>query len=109
MATVIVCLDPRLLDNPDADIRYMLPDLLAERSVGIIADDGYDYVGDAPLLVVFLKVSELKRALACVLNVVENVRLLDNDLRPAAVVTVEREGRHEVVYPPDFTGPFLPA
>jgi hypothetical protein len=40
--------------------------------------------------------------------VVENFRVLDNDLRPAAVVPVEREGGHEVVFPPDFTGPFLP-
>ena len=30
-----------MLENPDADIRYRLPDLLAERSGGIIADDGY--------------------------------------------------------------------
>jgi hypothetical protein len=107
MATVVVRLDPRLLDNPDADIRYQLPDLLAERSAGVIADDGYDSVGDGPLLVLFLKASELKPALACVLDVVKNVRVLDNDLLPAAVVAVERDGGHEVFYPPGFAGPFL--
>lgn len=108
MATVVVRLDPWLLDNPDADIRYHLPDLLAGRSGGVIADDGYDYVGDGPLLVLFLKASKLKVALACVLDVVENVRVLGNDLRTAAVVAVERDGGHEVVYPPGFAGPFLP-
>jgi hypothetical protein len=108
MATVVVRLDPRLLDNPDTDIRYRLPDLLAERSAGVITDDGYDYVGEGPLLVLFLKASDLKAALRCLLDVVENFRVLDNDLRPAAVVPVEREGGHEVVFPPDFTGPFLP-
>ena len=108
MATLAVRLDPRLLDNPDADIRYRLPDLLAKRSKGIISDDGYDYIGEQPLLVLFLKASELKAALACVLDVIENVRVLGNDLRPAAVVAVKRQDRHEVVYPPDFTEPFLP-
>lgn len=108
MATIVVRLDPRLLDNPDADIRYRLPELLVERSGGIITDDGYDYVGDVPLLVVFLKASEVERALACVVDVVQNVHVLDNDLRLAGVVAVERDGGHEVVYPSDFVGPFLP-
>jgi hypothetical protein len=108
MATIVVRLDPRRLDNPDADIRYALPDLLAERSDGIISDDGYDYVGEAPLLVLFLKASEVEPAVACVVDVVQNVRVLDNDLRSAAVVAVEHDGRHEVVYPLDFAGPFLP-
>jgi hypothetical protein len=107
MATVVVRLDPRLLDNSDADIRYQLPDLFVERSAGVISDDGYDYVGDGPFLVLFLKASDLKPALACVLDVVQNVRVLDNDLRPAAVVAVERDDGHEVVYPADFAGPFL--
>jgi hypothetical protein len=108
MVTVVVRLDLRLLDNPDADICYRLPDLLAERSASVIADDGYDYVGDGPLLVLFLKVSKLKPALACVLDVVENVRVLDNDLRPAAVVAVKRKGNYEVVYPQGFKEPLLP-
>ena len=108
MASVIVRLDPRLLDNPDADIRYLLPDLLAERSAGVISDDRYEYVGEGPLLVVYLKVSDLELALACILDVIENVRVLENDLRPAAVVAIERESGPDVVYPPHFTSPFLP-
>lgn len=108
METIVVRLDPRLLDNPDADLRYRLPDLLAERSGGVVTADGYDYVGEGPLLVLFLNASDLKPALACVLNVVQNTRVLDNDLRPATVVAVERESGHEVVYPPDFEGTFLP-
>ena len=108
MATVVVRLDPRRLGNPDADLRYRLPDLLAERSAGVITDDGYDYVGDGPLLVLFLRAARLEPALACVLDVIENVPVLGNDLRPAAAVAVDRGGRHEVVYPPGFVGPFLP-
>ena len=64
-------------------------------------------MGEAPWLVLFLKAAELEAALACVLDVVENVRVLGNDLRPAAVVAVEREGGQEVVYPPGFAGRFM--
>jgi hypothetical protein len=111
MATIILRLDPQLLENPDADIRYRLPDLLAERSGGAISDDGYDYASgpdDTPLLILFLKASRLKSALACIRDVIENVRVLENDLRQGVVVAVERKGSREVVYPPGFEGPFLP-
>jgi len=104
---IVLRLDPRLLANPDADIRYQLPDLLAERSAGAIVDNGYDYVGEPPLLVLFLNVIEVEPAMACILDVVENVRLLDNDLRKAVAVAVERAEGHEVVYPRGFTGSFL--
>jgi hypothetical protein len=40
----------------------------------------------------FLKASKLNPAIACVLDVIQNVRMMKNDLRLAAVVVVEREG-----------------
>lgn len=107
MATIIVRLDPRLLDNPDADIRYQLPDLVGQRSSGTVTDDGYDYIGEGPLLLVFLKALDLTAGLEYVLDVVQNVRVLDNDLRRAVVVAVESDGGHDVVYPSDFAGTFL--
>ena len=50
MPTIYVRLDPRKLDNPDTDLRYALPDLIQEASCGEVKDDGYDYVGDVPYL-----------------------------------------------------------
>ena len=108
MPTVAIRLDPSLLENPDADIRYLLPDLLVERSGGLLAGDGYDYVGEQPLMVVFLSAAQLKPALECVLDVVENVAVIGCLLRPGAVVAVEHITGWEVVYPPGFAGPFLP-
>jgi hypothetical protein len=109
MHTIVVRLDPQLLDNPDADMRYRLPDLMAERSGGAIIDDGYDYVGKQRFLVLFLKASDLQAALACVVDVVENVRVLNNNLRRGVVVAVEANGCYQVVYPVGFEGEFLPA
>ncbi len=103
---IVIRLDPRLLTNPDADIRYRLPELLVQRSEGILTDDGYDYLGDGHSLVLFLKTTQLESGLACVLELIEHVRVLGNDLRGAAVVAVERESGFEVVYPLNFMEPF---
>lgn len=99
MDTIAIKLDPSLLANPDADLRYQLPDLLAERSGGVIKDDGYDYVGPSNAMIVFLQVSDVDLATACISDVIANVRLLRNDLRAAAIVAIRRGDKYEVIYP----------
>ena len=106
MPTIAIQLDPTLLDNPDLDIRYELPDLLAERSHGLIRDDGYDYVRDDQLLAVFLETTDVEAALVLILDVIHNVRLLENDLGQGTVIGVLRDNRYDVVYPPGFAGEF---
>jgi hypothetical protein len=112
MRTVIVRLDPALLENADLDIRYRLPELLAEESGGLIEDDGYDYApeggyepGSKPLLL-FLKVKKLAPGLDCIRRVIETIPVLGNDLRRCAVVAFVERGKDKVVYPPGFEGPF---
>ena len=101
MNTIAIKLRSERLLNPDADIRYTLPDLLIERCRGIISDGGYDYVGDSNDLVIFLNVSDLKKAMACIDDVFSNILVLGNDLRNGAVVAIERDGKYEVVFPPN--------
>jgi hypothetical protein len=102
----MIQLNPQTMGNPDLDIRYALPDLLAERSNGMIKDDGYDYVGDPLVMMLFLEVSDVEKASALIMDVVENVRVLDNDLRSAAVVAVQDGATTRVVYPAAYAGPF---
>ena len=104
MPTIVLRLDPRMFNNPDLDIRYLLPDLLAARSGGVITDDGYDYLhppDGPPFLILFLNASNIC-TLAHVFDVIEDVRLLDNDLRQGVVVAVERKAGPEIAYPPGF-------
>lgn len=101
MQTIAIKLRADRLANPDLDIRYTLPDMLKERSGGIISDDGYDYVGDAHDLVLFLKATDSERAAACITDVISTVPVLGNDLRDAAVVAIERADGYHVIYPPD--------
>ena len=44
MQTIIIVLNPGKLENPDLDLRYLVPDRIEEVSGGAIEDDGYDYV-----------------------------------------------------------------
>jgi hypothetical protein len=104
--TIVVRLNPEFLPNPELDIRYVLPDLLAERSGGLIQDDGYDYASDKRALLLFLKTDKLEDALSLLLDVIENVPVLGNKLAPAATVAVERTDGDEVVFPRDFKGKF---
>jgi hypothetical protein len=107
MDTIAIKLDSARLTNPDADMRYTLPDLLAERSGGVIKGDGYDYVGPSNAMVVFLKVSDLERATSCIADVIANVRVLENDLRAAATVAVQRGEKFDVIYPADSREEFV--
>jgi hypothetical protein len=108
MPVVAIRLDPAALANPDLDIRYVLPDLLTERSAGLILDDGYDYAGSKPYLALFLKCNEVEPAVACIVDVIEHVRVLDNDLRTGAAVGIRSGDGWDVVYPRGFDGEFIP-
>ena len=48
-------IDPTLLENPDADIRYDLFEYLNNLYPDCLEDNGYDYIGEHPLMLVFVK------------------------------------------------------
>jgi hypothetical protein len=106
MPTIYVRLDPRKLENPDLDLRYVIPDLIAKQSCGLVTDDGYDYVGDVPFLLLFMKTADAEQGLLWVLTTLENEDVLGNNLLRAAVVAVERDGQKVVEYPKNFHGSF---
>jgi hypothetical protein len=96
------------LSNPDLDIRYDLPDLISERSGGTVRDGGYSYgaveeEGGAPPLVLLLLAQD-EAAVGQVIDVLQNVRVLDNDLALAAEVFAERDGAAERIFPPAISG-----
>ena len=46
MQTIIITLNSDKMDNPDLDIRYVLPDRIDEYTDGAVTDNGYDYLDD---------------------------------------------------------------
>jgi hypothetical protein len=105
--TVVIRLHHEQLSNPNLDLRYAIPDVIEEQSGGLVRGAGYDdseHGEDALLLT--LTTTDLKRGLDCVLEVIENVRVLGNDLRQAVVAVVTAEG-DRVIYPANHRGGFL--
>jgi len=107
MAKILIQLDPAKLSNPDLDIRYLLPDLIVEKSGGRITDSGYDFVGkrSSPSLMLFLRSDDAEAALSVVIEVLQNERILDNDLSDVPVAIEDNE-EFRVAYPPNFRGNF---
>ena len=49
---------PGALDNPDLDLRYVVPDRIAELTHGRVTDNGYDYLDDADNSMALFMVAE---------------------------------------------------
>ena len=79
MPTVTLRLDARQLENPDLDLRYAIPDLLTDRSNGLIRDGGYDYETDH-VLAIYLRVDDTAVAAALIEKVLREEVILDNHL-----------------------------
>jgi hypothetical protein len=91
MQTIMLRLNPEKLANPDLDIRYVLPDLLVEKSNSLIIDNGYDYedFGNRAMLL-YLQTNNLEKALVCINDLITNTKVLDNDLSDAVEIILDK-------------------
>jgi hypothetical protein len=80
MAGIVIRLNPQQLANPDADLRYRIPEMLEELSQGMIVDDGYTYDDDSDEMHVYLLTTRLDLALPLVLEFLRTAHPLGNDL-----------------------------
>ena len=67
MQTIIIVLDPTKMENPDHDIRYILPERIEEITKGLVKDNGYDYLPDNSMGIGLIRMM-LKRMLKLLLN-----------------------------------------
>ena len=90
MQTIIITLDSRKMDNPDLDIRYILPDRIDEYTDGQITDNGFDYItGD--IMGIWLETEDASENVDKVISLIESEEILDNDLSRAAEVFISEE------------------
>ncbi len=109
MPVIVIRLDPGKLANPDADLRYEIPDLLIARSDGVLEDNGYDYESEGDAMQIYLRATDLDVGLALVIQLLEEEPLHGNRLAAGASVGVSdttdpTASRFRVVYPPGVTG-----
>lgn len=110
MPTIVIRIDPRLLEDPDLDLRYEIPDLLVARTGGALSDQGYDYEIEGEItgheaMQIYLGSASPESVLPVIVEVLGNARLHGNDLLAAATIGVsdeppDRADSFRVVHPP---------
>jgi hypothetical protein len=93
------------MENPDTDLRYVVPNRLAEVSSGILTDSGFDYEEGTDAMLIYLSTENLDAALPFVIELLENEMIYENRLADSATVgtspldEAERPADFAVVYP----------
>lgn len=103
MQTIIIVLDPEKMNNPDLDIRYVLPDRIEEYSNGLIRDNGYDYLENDELAI-WLETDDAKNNVEKVIQLITSELILENDLSKVADIFISEDEAAELegcckVYP----------
>ncbi len=103
MKKLVLTLDAAKLKTPDLDLRYVIPDLLTDRSNGNIVGNGYDYEEqenpNSPLIAIFLTVTNLTDALENISQLVLSEAVLGNKLSSATTLYIEENGcRTQVLF-----------
>lgn len=103
MQTILITLDSEKMDNPDLDIRYLLPDRIDEYTEGAVRDNGYDYL-DNDVMAIWMETEDVAGNVEKVIRLIESEEILENDLKKAAEVYISEEDCAELdqckkVYP----------
>ncbi len=103
MQTILITLDSSKMDNPDLDIRYILPDRIAEYTDDTVTDNGYDYL-DNDVMAIWLETEDAAENVERVIKLIEAEEILENDLTKAATVYISEDDSAELdqcrkVYP----------
>lgn len=103
MQTIIITLDPEQMDNPDLDIRYLLPDRIEEFTEGAVTDNGFDYL-DNDIMGLWMETEDATGNVEKVIQLIESEEILENNLKKAANVYISEEDCAELeqcikVYP----------
>lgn len=103
METIIIKLDPKKLENPDLDIRYDLPDRIAEYTDNKVTDNGYDYLNNIELAV-WLAAEDAEKSCGDIVELLKKEKFCDNDLSETAEIYVSGDANASIgncrrVYP----------
>lgn len=89
MGSIMIKLRPSELTNPDADLRYVIPDKISGLMDNRVIDDGYDYLDDEfTTMAIFLKSDNIKDDVKGLLEILKNESFIGNNIYETAVVSI---------------------
>ena len=96
MSAIVISMDSRTMENPDLDIRYVLPDRIEEWSGGAVSDDGYDYMDEeGHILGVWLETENAESWWPKIVELLKTEQFCENDLSRSALVLISEESGAE--------------
>lgn len=108
MGSIAIKLNPSKLENPDLDLRYIIPEKIEELTNKKVMDDGYDYLDDeAHSMVIFLLSDNPENDVKVVLEIFKNEDFLGNRIYDTGVVAIEKANGYEVIYPEQYDEEFI--
>lgn len=87
MQTIIIKLDSRRLENPDLDIRYLLPERIEELTENRVSDNGYDYLNGFELAM-WLEAENAEAEIGNIVELIKTEKFCENDLSESAEIFV---------------------
>lgn len=95
MQMILITLDSARMDNPNLDIRYILPDRIDEYTDGAVTDNGYDYL-DNDIMALWLETDNAAGNVGKVIELIESEVVLENDFKKAAEAYISEEDCAEI-------------
>ena len=96
MPTIVISMDSRKMENPDLDIRYLLPDRIDEWSEGAVSDDGYEYIDEeGHILGVWLDTEDAEGWWPRIVELLKTEQFCENDLSQSAQVLISEKSGAE--------------
>jgi hypothetical protein len=106
MGHIAIKLNPSDLSNPDADIRYEIPDLVANETGNRVRDNGYDYA-DGNIMIIYLECDDPVSDVRDVIAALESNEVCDNKILNAAVIGISTDAKtFSVMHPANYGGEF---
>ena len=91
METIVIKLNPDLLENPDLDLCYMVPERVEELSDKKIIDNGYDYLeGKNNPIGIWMKAESVEENYLFIIDILKKEIFLENDLSKSVEIYISK-------------------
>lgn len=92
MESIIFQLHPDWLNNPDADLRYLIPEELEKLSTNTlkIADDGYEYDDEDEYMFIFISTTDSLAFLKTAKDYLAKHNILDNNILNSCIIAKKK-------------------
>ncbi len=103
MTSIAIKPAPSRMANPDADMRYQIPQRIEQATANAVIDDGFEYLDDDKM-VIFLRTSSPDDD--TVIDILSEESFCENMILETGVVGVDSGSGYTVIHPQNYTGDF---